>query len=286
VNGNECDNRATNFLIDIMLTHPQFDPIAFSLGPIAVRWYGLTYVMAFVLFVVLGRMHLKRRADLGFTTRDLDDLLFYGMLGVVLGGRLGYVLFYKLGHYLANPIEIIYITQGGMSFHGGFLGVLVAMWLYARRTKRTFWQVTDYIAPLVPTGLGAGRLGNFINGELPGRMTDASTWPWAMWFPQVDATRVARHPSQIYNLLGEGVFLFILLWWFSKKPRATGMVSAMFLLGYGGFRFFAEFAREPDVFLGLQAFGLSRGQWLCVPMVLAGAYFLWRFREGTGKGGA
>jgi phosphatidylglycerol:prolipoprotein diacylglycerol transferase len=163
-----------------------------------------------------------------------------------------------------------------MSFHGGFLGVLVAMWWWGRKHNRSFFEVTDFIAPLVPTGLGAGRIGNFINGELPGRITDASTWPWAMWFPQIDATPVARHPSQLYNVLGEGVFLFLLLWWYSKKPRPVGAVSAVFLLGYGGFRFFAEFAREPDAFLGFQALGMTRGQWLCVPMVAFGVYLLWR----------
>ena len=148
-----------------MLIHPQFDPIIFSLGPLSVRWYGLMYVLAFVLFMVLGRLHLKRRPDMGFTANDLDDLLFYGILGVILGGRLGYIVFYKASYYLANPVEIFYVWQGGMSFHGGFLGVLVAMLLFARKTKRSFWQVTDFIAPLVPTGYAAGRLGNFINGE-------------------------------------------------------------------------------------------------------------------------
>lgn len=261
-----------------MLTHPQFDPVALALGPLKIHWYGLTYVLAFALFIVLGRMHAKRRADLGFSKESVEDLMFYGILGVVLGGRIGYILFYKFSHYLANPIEIFYVWQGGMSFHGGFLGVLVAMWLWGRKHNRSFFEVTDFIAPLVPTGLGAGRLGNFINQELPGRITDAATWPWAMWFPAVDPTPVARHPSQIYNLLGEGIFLFVLLWWFSKKPRQVGAVSAMFLLGYGGFRFFAEFAREPDKFLGFQALDLTRGQWLCVPMILLGVYLLWRFR--------
>ena len=253
-----------------MLTHPQFDPIALSLGPVAIRWYGLMYVVAFVLFMVLGRMHLKRRPELGFTKETMDDLLFYGMLGVVLGGRLGFVLFYKPMYYLYNPIEIFYVWQGGMSFHGGFLGVLVAMWWFGRRTQRTFWQVTDFIAPLVPTGLAAGRMGNFINGELPGRAADAATWPWAMWFPQVDATPLARHPSQLYQFALEGLLLFVILWVYSAKPRAVGKVSALFLIGYGSFRFLAEFAREPDSFLGFLALGLSMGQWLSLPMVIAG----------------
>jgi phosphatidylglycerol---prolipoprotein diacylglyceryl transferase len=263
-----------------MLTHPNFSPIALSVGPLDIRWYGLMYVVAFILFVVLGRMHVKRRADLGYTNEAIEDLMFYGILGVFLGGRIGYILFYKFGDYLAAPIEIFYVWKGGMSFHGGFLGVLIAMWLWGRKHNRSFFEVTDFIAPLVPTGLAAGRLGNFINQELPGRITDAATWPWAMWFPKVDELApVARHPSQLYNFLGEGILLFVLLWWFSKKPRAVGMVSAVFLLGYGGFRFFAEFAREPDVFLGFQALGFTRGQWLCVPMILFGAYLFWRSRN-------
>ncbi len=257
-----------------MLIHPQFDPIAVSLGPLAVRWYGLMYVIAFVLFMVLGRLHLKRRPDMSFTVRDLDDLLFYGVLGVVLGGRLGYVLFYKLSYYLAHPVEIFYVWQGGMSFHGGFLGVLVAMWWLGRKTNRSFFQVTDFIAPLVPTGLAAGRLGNFINGELPGRIADPAVWPWAMWFPQVDANPVARHPSQLYQFALEGLTLFVILWLYSKKPRPVGAVSAVFLIGYGAFRFLAEFTREPDNFLGLLSLGLSMGQWLSLPMVLAGIVLL------------
>lgn len=258
-----------------MLTYPQIDPIIFSLGPIAVRWYGLMYVIAFVLFIVLGRMHLKRRPDIGFSKENLDDLLFYGMLGVVLGGRLGFVLFYKANYYLAHPIEIFYIWQGGMSFHGGFLGVLVAMYLFGRKTGRTFWQVTDFIAPLVPTGLGAGRMGNFINGELPGRITDATTWPWAMWFQHVDpAAQVARHPSSLYQFVAEGIVLFLLLWWYARKPRPIGAISAVFLIGYGSLRFLTEFARQPDDFLGFLAMGLSMGQWLSLPMVLIGVVLL------------
>ncbi len=262
-----------------MLTYPQFDPIALSLGPIAIRWYGLMYVLAFVLFMVLGRMHLKRRPDMGFSKESLDDLLFYGMLGVVLGGRLGFVLFYKPAYYLAHPIEVFYVWQGGMSFHGGFLGVLVAMLWYGHRTGRTFWQVTDFIAPLVPTGLGAGRMGNFINGELPGRITDAATWPWAMWFPQVDPTRTARHPSALYQFVAEGLVLFLVLWIYSRKPRAVGAVSAVFLIGYGTLRFLTEFARQPDDFLGFLALGLSMGQWLSLPMVLAGIVLLVYFNK-------
>ena len=161
-----------------------------------------------------------------------------------------------------------------MSFHGGFLGVLVAMWWFGRKTNRTFWQVTDFIAPLVPTGLAAGRLGNFINGELPGRVTDAATWPWAMWFPQVDATPLARHPSQLYQFALEGLALFCILWWFSRKQRPIGAISALFLIGYGSFRFIAEYAREPDAYLGFLSLGLTMGQWLSLPMVVIGIWML------------
>ena len=255
-----------------MLIHPQFDPIALSLGPLAVRWYGLMYLAAFVLFVVLGRRHAARRPELGWNPQQIDDLLFYGVLGVVLGGRVGEVLFYQPGYYFSHPLEILAIWKGGMSFHGGFLGVLAAMWLYGRKTGRGFWQVTDFIAPLVPTGLAAGRIGNFINGELWGRPASADL-PWAMVFPQVDA--LARHPSQIYQALGEGLVLFIVLWLYSAQARPLRHVSAVFLVGYGLLRFAAEFFRTPDpgIFSGL-GFGLSTAQWLCLPMVALGAGLL------------
>ncbi|MCC7082943.1 MAG: prolipoprotein diacylglyceryl transferase [Burkholderiales bacterium] len=253
-----------------MLVHPQFDPIAFSLGPLAVRWYGLMYLVGFVAALWLGRRRALRDAWRGWGIRDVDDALFYVVLGVILGGRLGYVLFYKLDYYAANPLEIFYIWQGGMSFHGGFLGVLVAMILLARK-KRTRWlAIMDFIAPLVPPGIAAGRLGNFINGELWGRPAEV---PWAMIFPHVD--NVPRHPSQLYECALEGVALFILLWWFSKRPRPLGAVSAMFLIGYGCARFAVEFTREPDSFLGFLAFGWTMGQWLSLPMILAGFALLW-----------
>lgn len=253
-----------------MLTHPQFDPIALSLGPIAIRWYGLMYVVAFALFFWLGRRRIKAFPERGITHELLDDLLFFGVLGVILGGRLGYVLFYKPAYYLANPVEIFMVWQGGMSFHGGFLGVLIAMALVARKHKLPWLKITDFIAPLVPLGYAAGRLGNFINGELPGRIVRDGSIPWAMWFPQVDRAQTLRHPSQLYQLLLEGVVLFIVLWWFSKKERPVGMVSAVFLIGYGLGRFITEFGREPDDFLGLLALNLSMGQWLSLPMILAG----------------
>lgn len=255
-----------------MLTHPHFNPVAVSLGPISIHWYGLMYLVAFVLFVVLGRRHARRRPELGWDAGKIDDLLLYGMLGVVIGGRLGEVVFFQLPYYLDNPLEIFAIWKGGMSFHGGFLGVLVAMALYARRHGRSFWQVTDFIAPLVPTGLAAGRIGNFINGELWGRPASADL-PWAMIFPWVDD--VPRHPSQLYQAAGEGLLLFALLWWYSASPRPLKAVSAVFLVGYGCLRFAAEFFRTPDPGLfGTLSLGLSTAQWLCVPMIGIGGILL------------
>jgi phosphatidylglycerol---prolipoprotein diacylglyceryl transferase len=264
-----------------MLTHPQFDPVAVHLGPMAIRWYGLMYVLAFVMFWLLGKYRIRTQPQQGFDEKQLEDMLFYGVLGVVLGGRLGYVLFYKLSYYLANPIDIFKVWQGGMSFHGGFLGVLIAMWWFSRKSKKHWLQVTDFIAPLVPLGYAAGRAGNFINGELPGRIT---TVPWGMWFPQVDAVATARHPSQLYQLALDGVMLFIVLWLFSRKPKPMGAVSGLFLIGYGTFRIITEFAREPDDFLGFLALGLSMGQWLSVPMIIAGiAMMLWAYNGAAAK---
>jgi phosphatidylglycerol---prolipoprotein diacylglyceryl transferase len=247
-----------------MLIHPQIDPIAFSIGPLAVRWYGLMYLAGFAAGWWLGMRRIKAgRAPI--TRQQFDDLIFLAVLGVVLGGRLGYVLFYKPGYYAAHPLEILAVWQGGMAFHGGFLGVMAAMWIAARRYKTHFLGLMDFLAPLCPLGLAAGRIGNFINGELHGRVTDL---PWGMVFR--GAGEAPRHPSQLYQAALEGFALFLLLWWFSSKPRPRGQVSALFLIGYGTFRFIAEFGREPDAFLGLLAFGLSMGQWLCLPMIAAG----------------
>jgi len=255
-----------------MLIHPQLDPIALQLGPLAVRWYGLMYVVAFLFFIVLGRRHLQRQPELGWDRNQLDDLLFYGILGVILGGRLGEVLFFEPGYYLSNPGEIFAVWKGGMSFHGGFLGVLAALWWFARKTGRSFLQVGDFVAPLVPLGLMFGRIGNFINGELWGRPADPGL-PWAMVFPHVDD--IARHPSQLYQAAGEGLLLFVILWFYAAKPRAVGQVSALFLLGYGSLRFLAEYFRNPDPgIFGVLSLGLSTAQWLCIPMVLAGALLM------------
>ncbi len=261
-----------------MLTHPQFDPVAVQLGPLAIRWYGLMYVLAFAMFWFMGRYRIRKNASGDFNETQLEDMLFYGVLGVILGGRLGYVLFYKFSYYLAHPLEIFMVWQGGMSFHGGFLGVFFAMWWFARKSGKHWMQVTDFVTPLVPLGYAAGRMGNFINGELPGRITDV---PWGMWFPQVDKLQTIRHPSQLYQFALDGVCLFIIMWLFSRKPRPMGAVSGLFLIGYGTFRIITEFAREPDDFLGFLALGLSMGQWLSVPMMIAGiAMMVWAYRAG------
>lgn len=254
-----------------MLIHPQFNPVAIELGPLAVHWYGLTYLVAFGLFLWLATLRAARPpfVDAGWTKRDVEDLLFWGVLGVIIGGRLGYVLFYKPGYYAAHPLEVFAVWKGGMAFHGGLLGVIAAMAAYAKSRSRRWLEVTDLVAPCVPTGLASGRIGNFINGELWGRAADPSL-PWAMVYPQ-SGSDIARHPSPLYQFALEGLLLFALLWWYARKPRATGRVSGAFLVGYGVFRFTAEYFREPDGFLGLLTLSLSMGQWLCVPMVLAGA---------------
>ena len=258
-----------------MLIHPQFDPVAIHLGPLTVRWYGLMYLLAFAMVLVLGRYRLKTQPRSGLTVRDLDDILFLGVIGVVLGGRLGYILFYKLGEYLREPLHILYIWEGGMSFHGGFIGVALAMLWFARSRAKSWLAVSDFIAPLCPLGLGAGRIGNFINAELWGRPTDL---PWAMIFPNID--NQPRHPSQIYEFALEGLVLFALLWWFSRHSRPAGAISGMFLLGYGVLRFVVEYTREPDQYLGLLAMGFSMGQWLSLPMMVAGiGLILWAYRK-------
>ena len=260
-----------------MLIHPQIDPIALQLGPVAVHWYGLTYLAAFALFMWLGLRRLQHptfarlQGEQAWHRQDVEDILFLGVMGVVLGGRIGYCLFYKPLYYLANPFDIAAVWQGGMSFHGGLLGVNVAMAWFARSRRRPFLQVMDFVAPCVPTGLAAGRVGNFINGELWGRVADPSLL-WGMVFR--GAGDVPRHPSQVYQFLLEGLLLFVVLWLYARKDQPTGHVSGAFLLGYGLLRFTAEFFREPDAHLGLLSLGMSMGQWLCVPMVLGGALML------------
>jgi phosphatidylglycerol:prolipoprotein diacylglycerol transferase len=260
------------------LVHPNFDPVALQLGPVAIRWYGLMYLLAFVLFVWLGKIRARRNLLTGWHPRDVDDMLFYGVFGVILGGRLGYVLFYKPLYYAQHPLETLQVWTGGMSFHGGFLGVLIALWFFARARDKRWLDVTDFVAPLVPLGLAAGRMGNFINGELVGRATDV---PWAMVFPQVDA--IPRHPSQLYQFGLEGLLLFVLLWWYAGRQRPMGAVSGFFLVGYGAFRFIAEYAREPDNFLGFLAGGLTMGQWLSLPMFVGGLLMMFMAYRRAGK---
>lgn len=276
-----------------ILVHPEFDPVALAIGPLAIRWYGLMYLLGFAAFLLIGRWQLRRDVQAsGLSARDLDDFLIWGVLGVVLGGRLGYALFYKPAEYLANPIEILMVWQGGMAFHGGLLGVVLAMALFAwRRThlaqqggwSQRFLALSDFVAPLVPLGLAFGRLGNFINGELWGRPADPAVIPWAMVFPQ-SGSDLARHPSQLYQMAGEGLALFVVLFWLSQRAQPRGMLAGCFLLGYGFFRFVTEYAREPDAFLGLLGAGLSMGQWLSIPMMLAGlGLVLWVRRTAPGR---
>lgn len=256
-----------------MLIHPQFDPIALQLGPLAVRWYGLMYVLAFAGFFLLGRHRILSRPASGWTLKELDDLLFWGVIGVVLGGRLGQVLFYEPGYFLQHPAEILAVWKGGMSFHGGLLGVLAVLAWHGLRNGRTFLEVGDFVAPLVPLGLMFGRIGNFINGELWGRPADPGL-PWAMVFPQVDD--LPRHPSQLYQAGMEGLALFLILWWYSARPRPVGAVSGAFLLGYGLFRSLGELFRTPDDGIFGFALGVSMGQWLSLPMVIMGVWLTLR----------
>ena len=260
-----------------MLIHPQFDPVALSLGPIAVRWYGLMYLGAFLAFLWLGKRRAVTQPWHGLTVQHVDDLLFYGVLGVVIGGRLGQVVFYEAGYYLTHPLEILAVWKGGMSFHGGFLGVLVAMFMYGRKHGLTFWQLTDFIAPMVPIGLGLGRIGNFINGELWGRVASVD-FSLAMVFPHVDSQ--PRHASQLYQAFGEGVLLWALLWWFSSRQRPRRQISALFLIGYGVARWCGEYFREPDHGIFGVSYVVSMGQWLSMPMIVVGIVL---FVRGKGK---
>lgn len=253
-----------------MLPYPDIDPVAIALGPLKVHWYGLTYLtgLAFAWWLAVRRSRVSGAA---VQREQVDDLIFFGALGVVLGGRIGYALFYGGDKIAEDPTWLLRVWQGGMSFHGGMLGVLLAMYLFARKRHIVFGALMDFVAPLVPLGLGFGRLGNFIGQELWGRATDV---PWAMVFPK-DALQLARHPSQLYQFALEGMLLFAVLWWFSSRPRPTWAVSGLFSLGYGCLRFIAEFFREPDRHIGFEALGwLTRGQLLCIPMILLGIYLL------------
>lgn len=246
-----------------MLAYPRVDPVAISLGPVQIHWYGLMYVAGLVAAWWLGR---RRAHRLGLSHDNIGDLIFYGAVGLVVGGRLGYVLFYGFDRLLAEPLWLFQLWEGGMSFHGGLLGVLVAAYLFARRHRLAFLDLTDFLAPLVPIGLGAGRIGNFINHELPGRISEL---PWAMPFPHMGPE--PRHPSALYEAALEGVVLFAVLWWVSSRPRQRGVISGLFLLLYGVFRFSVEFVRQPDPQLGFIAFGwVTMGMLLTLPMIVAG----------------
>lgn len=249
-----------------MLNYPEIDPIIFAIGPLAVRWYGLMYVLGFVGAWMLARNRARQSWSV-IKPNQVDDLIFYGMLGVIVGGRLGYSLVYGWEYWLEDPLYLFKITKGGMSFHGGLVGVMVALWLYGRKIGRDFWQIVDFAAPLVPVGLGTGRIGNFINGELWGKPTDVA---WSF-----NINGVGVHPSQLYEALLEGLVLFIILLVFSAKQRPRMAVSGMFSLFYGLFRFYIEFYRVPDADLGYLALGwVTMGQILSAPMILVGTALL------------
>lgn len=244
------------------------DPVALLIGPLAIRWYGLMYLIGFLLFLVLGKLR-ARDSWRDMEPQDVDNLLFYGMIGTIVGGRLGHVLFYgPLSYYLANPLDIFAVWKGGMASHGGIIGVVVAMALFARTRHKSFLRVADFVVPLVAPGLGAVRIGNFINGELWGRVADPSL-PWAVVFPQA-GNALARHPSQFYQALLEGVMLGLVLWLYSRKPRAPGTVGSLFLIFYGLLRIIGEIFREPEALYGYMPLGMSAGQWLSVPMIVVG----------------
>ncbi len=248
-----------------MFTHPEFDPIAFSIGPLSVRWYGLMYLFAFTAGGLLAA-YRARQPNSGWKVEEISDFVFYAALGVILGGRLGYVLFYNFSYYIRHPIEIFYVWTGGMSFHGGLIGVLIALYFYGKNTNRHFLEVSDFIAPFCGVGIGAVRFANFINQELWGRVTDL---PIGMVFPL--AGPQARHPSQLYEVFFEGIVLFTVLWLYTLKKRPLGRPSGLFLMIYGISRFFIEFVREPDAHLGAVAFDwMTMGQVLTLPMIVFG----------------
>ena len=254
-----------------MLPYPQIDPVALAIGPLKIHWYGLMYLIGIgAAWLILSRR--LNRFDPTWTKEKLSDLVFWVAMGVIVGGRLGYVLFYDLSAYIANPLLIFEVWKGGMAFHGGLIGVMLAVWWFGTRNGKSFFQIMDFIAPVVPIGLGAGRIGNFINAELWGKASDV---PWAMIFP-TDPQQLARHPSQLYQFALEGVALFLILWLYSRKPRPTMAVSGMFALFYGIFRFIVEFVRVPDAQLGYLAFGwVTMGQILCIPMIAGGLLLIW-----------
>ncbi|MGH8445465.1 MAG: prolipoprotein diacylglyceryl transferase [Solimonas sp.] len=275
-----------------MLTHPNIDPVALKLGPLAIHWYGLMYLLGFwgAWMMALRR---ARFPHVAWPKERISDLLFYVVVGVILGGRLGYILFYSYGpdgNWLpaSDPLMILRVWQGGMSFHGGLIGVLIAIGVFGRVQKMPYFEVADFAAVLVPIGLFTGRIGNFINGELWGKVSDV---PWAMVFPRTAPDLLPRHPSMLYEAILEGLVMFAVLWWVGKRPTPRGLISALFLLMYGSFRFLVEFVRVPDAQLGYRYFGwLTRGQELCIPMLVGGLIILvWALKRpgamaSAGKG--
>jgi phosphatidylglycerol:prolipoprotein diacylglycerol transferase len=261
----------------VMLEHPNFNQVAFEIGPLAIHWYGITYIVAFGGAWLLARYRIRSSPG-GWTDEQVSDLVFYGALGAVIGGRLGSVLFYNFDRFLGDPLWLFKVWDGGMSFHGGFLGVLAAYYWYSRRIKRPYFEVMDFIAPFAPFGIAAVRFGNFINAELWGRPTDV---PWGMVFPMLNDGGIPRHPSQLYEMALEGIVLFVILWWFSSRPRPRGAVAGVFAIGYSVFRIFVEFFREPDLDIGFIAFDwLTMGQLLSLPMLIAGvALTLYAYRS-------
>lgn len=256
-----------------MLSYPHFNPIAFSLGPLHVHWYGLMYLLGFFLAWCLAHWRVKYY-HLDWNATQISDMIFFAAVGVIVGGRLGYMVFYNTEHFMTQPWILFKLWEGGMSFHGGLIGVIVSLWIFGKRIHKPFWEVADFMAPLVPLALGAGRLGNFINGELWGR---ASNVPWAMVFPSADGQQ--RHPSQLYELGLEGIILFTVVFYYARKPRPQGCVSGVFLMGYAICRLFVECFREPDPQLGyLVLNSLTMGQLLSLPMLLAG-FLLWWFKR-------
>jgi len=253
-----------------MFPFPKIEPVIVSIGPLKLRWYGLMYAIGFLMFWWVGRIHAREKHTV-VQPDEVGDILFYGMIGVIVGGRIGSVLFYNFSYFLENPLYLFKVWEGGMSFHGGLIGVITAYWIYQRSKRYGFLRLCDFVAPMVPIGLGAGRIGNFINGELWGRPTDL---PWGMVFPQAD--ELARHPSQLYQAFLEGLILFVVLWVFAEKPRPIGSVAGLFVLLYGIFRFVVEFVRQPDEHLSFVAFGwLTMGQLLTMPMIVVGLVTIW-----------
>jgi phosphatidylglycerol---prolipoprotein diacylglyceryl transferase len=250
-----------------MIPYPNIDPVAIQLGPVAIRWYGLMYIIGFGIAWYLARRRAREPGS-GWSAQQIDDLIFYGAIGLIVGARLGSIVFYNFDAWLRDPVMLLRVWEGGMSFHGGMLGVALAMWLYGRKLGRGFFEMTDFVAPLAPLGLAFGRLGNFINGELWGKPTDV---PWAF---VVDG--IPRHASQLYQAALEGVLLFLILWFYSARNPPRMAVTGAFVLGYGCFRFAVEFVRMPDAHIGYLAFGwLTMGQLLTLPMIVLGLVLLW-----------